>query len=307
VSTRAASGKALTLKATVLVEDYAGYDARGLLGQHGLSVLLEVAGDDGVTRRVLLDVGQSFSVIARNASILKVKELLRRVDSVVLSHNHYDHSGGLPGFLKWLRLPPNTLPLYAHPDAFLPSIVVRKGRRVNVGVPATLRELEAFGANPVLSEDPAPVEDVPGTYFLGEVPRVRGPEPRVRDNYVVLEGGAVRPHPLRDDTALAVVVEGYGAVVITGCSHSGILNVVEHAAKVTGETVRAVLGGLHLISSKEAEIEEVKRGLRDAGVEELHVGHCTGLRAECELMRELGKGFRRIKSGYIAEWGSRTT
>lgn len=295
-------GRALALKALVLVEDYAGYDARGLLGQHGLSVLLEVMGSDGVKRRVLLDFGQSFNVVLRNASILKVKPFLRRVDSIVLSHNHYDHSGGLPGFLKWLRLPPNTLPLYAHPDAFLPSVVVGEGSEVEVGVPARLKELKALGVNPALRTKPTPIEGVPGTYFLGEIPRVKGPEPKVKDNYVVLSDGSLKPHPLRDDTALAVVIEGYGTVVITGCSHSGILNIVEHAAKTTGEGVRAVLGGLHLVSSKEAEVEEVKRGLKDAGVEELHVGHCTGLRAECELMRTWGKAFRRLHSGYVAEW-----
>ncbi len=305
MDTYATPSKASVLKVTVLVEDYAGYDARGLLGQHGLSVLLEIAGNDGITRRVLLDVGQSFSVIARNASILKVKGLLRRVDAVMLSHNHYDHSGGLLGLLKWLRLPPNTLPLYAHPDAFLPSIVLREGKRVNVGVPVTLEELKAFGANPTLSKEPALIEGVPGAYFLGEIPRVKGPEPKVQDNYVVLGDGALKPHPLRDDTALAVVVEGYGTVVITGCSHSGILNIVEHAAKVTGEGVKAVLGGLHLILSEEPEVEEVKRGLKDAGVEELHVGHCTGLRAECGLLRGWGKSFRRIRSGYTAEWRAR--
>jgi len=294
--------KALWLRITVLVEDCAAYDVRSILGQHGLSILAEVGGEEGV-KRVLIDVGQTFTVVERNASVLKLLRPLRNLDAITLSHNHYDHTGGLPSMLKWLGRPEGTVPVYAHPQALEESVVIRGGRRFKVGVPATPKELVRRGADLRLVRNPTQVEGVPGTYFLGEVPRVRGPEPRVKDNYLVLKDGGLVPHPLRDDTGVAIVVEGYGAVVIAGCSHSGILNIVEHASRVTGETVRAVVGGLHLLSSPEAAVREVSRGLREAGVEELHVGHCTGFKPLCILSREWGDSLRKIHSGYTASWG----
>ncbi len=298
--------RALWLKITVLVEDCAAYDVRSILGQHGLSVLAEVGGEEEV-KRILIDVGQTFTVVERNASILKLLGSLRSLDAITLSHNHYDHTGGLPGMLRWLGRPEGTVPVYAHPQALEESVVIREGRRLKVGMPAMPKELVRRGADLRLVREATQVEGIPGTYFLGEIPRVRGPEPRVKDNYLVLRDGGLVPHPLRDDTAVAIVVEGYGTVVIAGCSHSGILNIVEHASKVTHEPVKAVVGGLHLISLSEGEVREVSRGLKEAGVEELHVGHCTGFKPLCMLSREWRDSLKKIFSGYTASWKAKRT
>ncbi len=293
-------GGALRLKLTVLVEDSAPYDIRSVLGEHGLSVLAEVEGGEGVNR-FLLDVGQEFSVIARNASILKVIGSLRSVDAVIISHNHYDHSGGLPELLKWLR---RRVSVYMHPQALQKSVALRRGKLVNIGVPVGGDVLKELGAELRLNTSPTPVNEVSNTYFLGEVPRVEGPEPIVRDNYLMLNDGSLIPHPLKDDSGAAILIEGYGTVVIAGCSHSGIINIVKHASKITGETVRAVVGGLHLLNAKESEVIEVVKGLRSEGVEELYIGHCTGLKALCVMMSNWKGVIRRISSGYVMEWGN---
>ncbi len=276
----------------VLVDDYSPRPR--LLGQHGLSLYIVVEGDWG-SARILFDTGQDYSVLEHNARILGIDP--GNVDAIILSHGHYDHTGGLLGAVKHAaEKRGGRIPVVVHPDAFLPAIHIGGGRvRLDIGIPYTRGELVENGARLLEAKSPLPV--APATYYLGEVEKT-WPElaPGLPGAYTILDGRLVE-HPLRDDTGLAITVEGLGAIVIGGCSHSGIANIAKHAEKVTGEKPYAVIGGFHLAGQPREKIEETIRVLKDMGVERAYPGHCTGLRAEHMMLEAFGGESARIYSG----------
>ena len=276
-----------------LADDYAGYESRGLLGQHGISVFIEVE-KNGRKSRVLFDTAQYAEGVIHNANILGID--LKNIDVIVLSHNHYDHTGGLYGIIKHIN---RRIPVVAHPDIFKPSISIEENNvRLNIGVPESREELEAIGANFILTR--SPLEVAPGVYFLGEIPR-EWPHlsPGLEGNYTIEDGELVR-HELRDDTGIAIVVDGFGAVVIGGCSHSGIANIVKHAESTVKEAPVVVMGGFHMISAPQDLISETIEKFKELGVREVRAGHCTGLRAEYLFMEEYGRNFKLLHSGHLA-------
>ncbi len=278
--------RASRVSVTVLVDDYTGF-TRGLLAEHGFAALIEVWYGNRVYR-ILFDTGQSGDVLLHNASKLGID--LGNLQAIVLSHRHYDHTGGL---LKVLKAVGQT-PVIAHPRAFSGGIYVGNGVvRLDAGFPHDVRKVEEL-TRIIKVRSPMPI--APGTYFLGEVPRVT--EFETVKNFYRVENGELVEDDLPDDTALAIVVEDFGTVVVTGCSHAGIVNIVKHAERVAGEPVRVVVGGLHLASASEARVRRVAEELSRAGVLELHVGHCTGFEAECILKSKYGEKFRKIHVGY---------
>ncbi|WP_297506044.1 MBL fold metallo-hydrolase [Thermococcus sp.] len=105
---------------------------------------------------------------------------------------------------------------------------------------------------------------------------------------------------LLDDMSLVAKTED-GLVVVSGCSHAGI---VKHAKRLTREErVRAVIGGFHLIDASEGRIKRTVEEFKRLGVEEVYTGHCTGLRAEAEFMKAYGENFHKLHSGMVIEFG----
>ncbi len=284
--------KADRARIVFLADDYAGYESRGLLGQHGISVFIEVE-KNGKKSHILFDTAQYAEGVIHNANILGID--LKNIGVIVLSHNHYDHTGGLYGIIKHIN---RRIPVVAHPDIFKPSISIGEDNvRLNIGVPESREKLEAAGANFILTR--SPLEVAPGVYFLGEIPR-EWPHlsPGLEGNYTI-ENGELVKHELRDDTGIAIVVDGFGAIVIGGCSHSGIANIVKHAESVVKETPMVVMGGFHMISAPQDLISETIEKFKELGVREVHAGHCTGLRAEYLFMEEYGSNFKLLHSGHL--------
>ncbi len=275
----------------ILVDDYAGYNVRGLLGQHGLSVLVRVLEKSGWYYTVLFDVGQDIEALLHNSKLLGID--LGGVNVIALSHRHYDHTGGIVGVLKSIG---RRVPLVAHPDVLKPAVIINDSRvDLDAGLPCSASELREL-SNLMLVK--TPMQLAPSIWWLGEIPRATSYEKEPKWSYTVDSDGKLVKDPMKDDTAIAVVVEGYGTVVIAGCSHSGIVNIVEYAMKVTGEAPKAVIGGLHLVDASDDVIEKTVNDLQKMGVEEVHVGHCTGLKAEAVLASKYGDKFRKIFSGY---------
>ena len=274
------------VEARVLVDDYSGFTE--LLGEHGISVLITLVYDDGSLYQVLLDTGRSGRVLLENSRVLGVD--LARVNAIVLSHRHHDHTGGLPSLAGPLR----GKPVIAHPDLLKPCYAESRGfTRFTAGLTPDAREA-LRGFELVLVKEP--LELAPNALFLGEITRHYDNSYAVKGFKTVRNGELVDEHML-DDTGIAVKL-GSRVLVVAGCSHSGIQNIVRQARKLTGASEAIVLGGLHLAGADQADVKRVVEELLGEGVVEVHAGHCTGLTGEAELMSKLGKNFHKIHSGY---------
>ena len=287
--------KALCAKITVLVDDYAGYDVRNLYGQHGLSIHIEYIDSGGKTHRVLFDTGQSAEAILHNARLLGID--LSKVEVIVLSHNHYDHTGGLLDVLKKIN---KRIPVILHPDALKPSVHLSKYGIRSVGMPFSIGEIEKLGDIVPLRDS---AEILPGMYFLGEIPRYMKDLANPIENLYIVVNSELKPHSLKDDTGIAIDIEGLGQIIISGCSHSGIVNIAKHSEKIVGNNIYAIIGGLHLVQVSKEKINETINYLRkELSVREVHIGHCTGLIAEYMFLEEYKDKFFKIRSGYSIEF-----
>ena len=255
----------------VVLSDAKAMDGYG--SEHGLSFLIEV---DHI--RILFDTGTS-DLFIRNAEKIGID--LGDVEAIVLSHGHFDHGDGLQ------YVDGNTL--VCHPGCFVKRY--RKEGGVNLGLALTKKEIERkFKLK--TSRDPLRLSE--HLYFLGEIPRVNDFE-AISTRYM-LEGGE-EDHVI-DDSGLACITDK-GLVVVSGCAHSGICNIIEHAKKVTGiEQVEAVIGGFHL-GAIDRQTKKTIQYMNDHKIPGLFPSHCTrdpALRMFKEVLgsREVVVGVERI-------------
>jgi len=274
------------MRLTVLVDNNTLID-RYLLGEPGLSLFLETGG-----QRLLFDCGYS-DVLRTNARRLGID--LGALDAVILSHGHLDHTWGLASLLSLYAeraaegCPTPRPMLLAHPDALAP-------KRLD-GAPIGPLVAEAALADcftTILTREPTSITD--RLLFLGGIPRRLPFEAAVPIGERQTENGPV-PDDIPDDTALAYCGRR-GLVIVTGCSHAGICNIIAHAREITGERrIAAVIGGLHLLDPAPGRLDATVGWLRESGVAALPPCHCTSLAARMALaaaapVHEVGVGLR---------------
>lgn len=271
---------------TVLCENSVG-PISGTLGEHGFSALIEPS--DGAP--LLFDTGQGVTLL-HNAR--RMNKDLSLVATVLLSHGHYDHTGGLRPLLE--ECGPKQV--YAHPSVFSPRFRVKEsGECYPISVPASRQELEAAGATFNLAQEFRAI--APGIYLTGEVPRITAFE--IGDRGLYRDSAGREPDNTPDDQSLVLETEK-GLVLILGCCHAGVVNTVEHVAVMTGRRdIYAVLGGTHLGFCGEEQIGKTITVLKTLGIKKLAVSHCTGFAASARLFRELPQEFRVAMVGYTLE------
>ncbi len=285
---------ATALEITVLREDTTTRD--DLSAGHGLSLLTRPR-----TGTFLLDTGESDETWA-NADALGVD--LAQIDAVVLSHGHYDHTGGLPGLLERI----GALHIIAHPAVFEPRWSEHGGHHP-IGPPLTRAQVEATGSWLELSAEPIPV--APGVRTTGQVPRHAGPIPPVgggTPSLLVERDGRRIVDDFVDDISVIADV-GAATVVLTGCAHAGLINIVARATELAGRCPVAIIGGTHLAWAPEDEVAAIAADLHQRGVRTLVPMHCTGERGAALLERHFSGEVLRAGTGSVitvAEDGSLT-
>ena len=259
----------------------------GLVGEHGFSTLLEIRRGERTTR-VLYDAGLTPFGVRDNMRRLGIDP--RGIEALVMSHGHFDHTTGLEGVLADLGR--SSTPMVLHPDFWSRRRLKLEGTEY-IEIPTPSRAyVEGSGVRVIEERAPSLLFDG-GLLVTGEVDRTTGYEPGMPNQQAWRGSGWVDDHVVADDQAALINVAGKGLVVITGCGHSGIVNIVRYAQKLTGiERVHAVIGGFHL-SGKVYEpiIERVAETLAGLSPDLVVPAHCTGWKAQVALSERLPEAF----------------
>jgi 7,8-dihydropterin-6-yl-methyl-4-(beta-D-ribofuranosyl)aminobenzene 5'-phosphate synthase len=282
---------------TAIVQRPASEDASGnrvsILAEHGFSAVVSLTVADQ-NRTALFDFGFSEHGALQNARSLGVD--LTGLETMVLSHGHMDHHGGLLAFAE--SLGGKGMELVLHPAAFRSQryIKLSEDRRIRLPSP-DLKRLETAGVRVVASRSPRTL--LGGTLlFLGEIPRrTEFEQGMLKARYE--EGGAEKFDPIEDDSAVVAHVRGKGLVVLSGCAHSGIVNTVAYAREVTGiDPVFVVMGGFHLTGADfEPIIAKTTEALKAINPRHIVPTHCTGRKASIHIEREMQENFLLNMSG----------
>jgi 7,8-dihydropterin-6-yl-methyl-4-(beta-D-ribofuranosyl)aminobenzene 5'-phosphate synthase len=258
------------------------------LGEHGFSAV--VACNAG---QYLFDTGQGWT-LPHNARQRGLR--FDDLDGIFLSHGHYDHTGGL----RWVLEQTGPINVHAHPDVFGPHLALpvddpAKPPR-DVGCPQSKEALEALGGRFVFHA--ATAEIAPGLWFISGYDRQPAQTPA--------DGKLVRPgkagpvtDPIAEDASLLVQTAS-GPILLLGCAHGGVLNILDHIRKRLGiKRLQAVLGGTHLMFFSPDQVRAVIAALERFEVALVGVSHCTGDMAALQLVQHFGERFRRAAAGSV--------
>ena len=270
-----------------------------LVAEHGFCAVLTLD-IDGVKHRLLLDSGLDPFAAPHNADVLGLD--LSYCESLISSHGHIDHAGGLLNLRKKIDTEQG-IPLVLHEDAFKNrSVKFQDGRTVDL--PAQDRSLLVNAGYNIIENHSPSLWIGDRVLVTGEIPRTNSFEKGFPNHYSQVEEGRMEPDPLiKDDQAIVLTVKDRGLVIITGCGHAGIINTLNYAKELTGEDrIYAVLGGMHLsgglfepiIPRTIDELEELKPKF-------VVPCHCSGLKAMTEIARKMPDAFiqNSVGTNYI--------
>lgn len=249
-------------KLTILAENRVS-DPR-LLAEQGLSIFVETENGN-----LLFDVGQTDAFL-KNAKELEID--LKSIQAAVISHGHYDHSGGLPHFIREIK----QTEVICHPAACNKKYKVYTGGRLEIGVPWQKSKLASMGAT--FTTKSHPYEVIPDVWISGEIPRNTKYEKidekyqqRVLESYIHDE--------IHDDMALILNTKK-GLIVLLGCGHAGPVNSLKHAMRVLDQKkIYALIGGMHLQHTSEERIKQVVNNIKKLNPRFIVPLHCTGFTA----------------------------
>ena len=251
----------------------------GVSAEWGYSILIET-GD----KTILLDTGTT-GAAADNAVRMGID--LATVDMIVLSHGHYDHTGGLTEVLK--RIGRET-PIIAHPDIFGLKYGTNKetGKRRFAGIPYRKELIESLGGRFEFTEKPYWISDDIAT--SGEEPRTTEYE-TIPDTLCIKTENGYEQDTMTDDLSIFLRTD-LGLIVLTGCAHRGIINILRHGmAQMEMENLYMVAGGTHLDGADDEGVDRTIEDLRLLDPDWIGVSHCTGFKASARIFSAFPDSF----------------
>jgi 7,8-dihydropterin-6-yl-methyl-4-(beta-D-ribofuranosyl)aminobenzene 5'-phosphate synthase len=274
------------MRITTLLENHPHPDSRALQAEHGLSFYLEVDG-----HVYMSDVGQS-GKFADNAAHLGVN--LIRVEAVVISHHHYDHGGGLGRFFRenetaqvYLRKLQDAFYIAEDPSGAIRTIGLDDGllRRHQERVVGVSEGGEIF----------------PGLHLVTEIPKLF-PKPGGDQRLKIKFGAEVKPDPFAHEL-VTVIEQDDALVILTGCAHNGVLNMIAATRKaLPNKPIKAVVGGFHLHHEAPSTVRWIGEKLLEMDIPSIVTGHCTGDDAVLILEEVLGERLQRLYTGLVMEY-----
>jgi len=277
------------VKLTVLAED--SLSTPDLTAKHGFSCLVETK-SAASSSRILMDAGPPPNIALNNADLLKID--LRSLNAIVISHGHYDHLGGLPEILKRVREP---TPVIVHPLAFVPKFSLTPNLKF-IGANFDQRTLKELQGVLLLARNSVPVTT--GVITSGEISRETGFE-KV-EGFWTVENQHFIQDQMVDDQALIVNLREKGLVIVSGCGHSGIINTVRHAQKMTGvEKIHTIIGGCHLANANQEKLQATVDELLKIQPDRLYPCHCTGPKTINKFLESFGERCKAAHTGDIIE------
>ena len=280
------------LKVTVLVEDSVNVKNPDLIAKHGLSLMLETK-LFGVDLKFLMDAGPGPDIALRNADMMGID--IKKIDSIMLSHGHYDHTGALLQVLKYVG---HSIPVIAHPNVFNPKFAY-KPALTPIGIEFDKSAIKAAGGELLLTRNSIALLN--GIISSGEILR----KTRFEDTkgFWTVDRNNFFEDSVIDDQALLINVRNKGLVILTGCAHSGVINTVRHAKRITGiENVYAIIGGFHLEQAGDERIQKSIEELEKIGLKKIYPCHCTGKKAISQLTKSFGDFCIPVHTGDVIEF-----
>jgi len=262
-----------------------------LIAEHGLAMLIE---QDDIT---LLDTGQGFGLINNMKALGKDPAKVARL---LLSHGHFDHTGGIMPFLQARG---SAIPVFAHQSAFAAKVAqIPTGAdpiEVPIGMRASREDMEKAGAEfrPI-----AGFQKI--TDKIAALTEVKRPEGwktwdvRLKQK----DGAGTIDDPFNDDCSLILMTDS-GPVVLLGCAHAGIVEILDDLSERTGyREFHAVIGGTHLETAPADYVEKAVASLKKYRVKKIAVSHCTGFSIACRMAREFPGEFANASVGAVFEF-----
>lgn len=249
-------------------------DRDGFVAEHGLSVYIEAHG-----RKILFDTGAS-GLFVKNAEKLEVK--LEEVEDLVISHGHYDHTGGVPAFCEINKI----APVYVHENAFYENFSLNEnGERSMDSIQWTDHERAEIEPRIVMTSGVKWItEDIA---VSGTVPKIDGYEPTATFYRILNDGSVIEDN--MDHEQMLVIRQPEGLYVFSGCSHRGVIPAVRYAREIFGgEKISVLVAGMHLYSADEEMRKKVVDQIIAEDIDVVMPVHCTGINAICDLKMALG-------------------